>query len=102
MNPVIALIGGISLAIMFGFPLIKNPKLKIIPAPMLVLLIAVPLGIYFDIGTEPDGHVRRARGYARAAVPRGRAEQHVRRADVSGFLRRDDVDRHQVHHHVRG
>lgn len=52
MNPVIALIGVISLIIMFGFPLIKNPKLKIIPAPMLVLLVAVPLGMYFDIGTE--------------------------------------------------
>jgi MFS superfamily sulfate permease-like transporter len=52
MNPVIALIGGISLIIMFGFPLIKNPKLKAIPAPMLVLLVAVPLGMYFDIGTE--------------------------------------------------
>jgi MFS superfamily sulfate permease-like transporter len=52
MNPVIALIGGVSLVIMFGFPLIKNPKLKIIPAPMLVLLVAVPLGMYFDIGTE--------------------------------------------------
>lgn len=52
MNPVIALIGGISLLIMFGFPLIKNPKLKLIPAPMLVLLVAVPLGMYFDIGTE--------------------------------------------------
>ncbi len=52
MNPIIAVIGGISLAIMFGFPLIKSPKLKIIPAPMLVLLIAIPLGMYFDIGTE--------------------------------------------------
>lgn len=52
MNPVIALIGGISLVIMFGFAFIKNPKLKIIPAPMLVLLIAVPLGMYFDIGSE--------------------------------------------------
>ncbi len=52
MNPVIALIGCISLVIMFGYPLIKNPKLKIIPAPMIVLLVAVPLGIYFDIGTE--------------------------------------------------
>jgi MFS superfamily sulfate permease-like transporter len=52
MNPIIALIGGISLVIMFGFPLIKNPKLKVIPAPMLVLLIAVPLGMYFNIGTE--------------------------------------------------
>jgi len=54
MNPVIALIGGISLAIMFGFALIKNPKLKIVPAPMLVLLVAVPLGMYFDIGTEQE------------------------------------------------
>jgi MFS superfamily sulfate permease-like transporter len=52
MNPQIALIGGISLLIMFGFPLIKNPKLKIIPAPMLVLLVAVPLGMYLDIGSE--------------------------------------------------
>jgi MFS superfamily sulfate permease-like transporter len=52
MNPVIGLIGGISLFIMFGFTFIKNPKLKIIPAPMLVLLIAVPLGMYFDIGRE--------------------------------------------------
>ena len=52
MNPVIALIGGISLLIMFGFAFIRNPRLKIIPAPMLVLLIAVPLGMYFDIGRE--------------------------------------------------
>jgi MFS superfamily sulfate permease-like transporter len=51
-NPVIAFIGIISLVIMFGFPFIKNPKLKIIPAPMLVLLVAVPIGMYFDIGTE--------------------------------------------------
>ena len=52
MNPIIGLIGGISLFIMVGFNFIKNPKLKIIPAPMLVLLIAVPLGMYFDIGRE--------------------------------------------------
>lgn len=51
MNPAIALIGGISLLIMFSFPYIKTPKLRIIPAPMLVLLVAVPLGIYLDIGT---------------------------------------------------
>lgn len=52
MNPVIAIIGGVSLFIMFGFQFIKNPKLRIIPAPMLVLLVAVPLGLYFDIGRE--------------------------------------------------
>jgi MFS superfamily sulfate permease-like transporter len=67
MNPVIALIGGISLVIMFGFTFIKNPKLKIIPAPMLVLLIAVPLGMYFDIGTE---HIVTLAGQDSALGPR--------------------------------
>ena len=67
MNPVIALIGGISLFIMFGFTFIKNPKLKIIPAPMLVLLIAVPLGMYFDIGRE---HVISFGGQDHALGPR--------------------------------
>lgn len=52
MNPAVALIGGVSLAIMFGFLFIKNPKLKIIPAPMIVLVVAVGLGVYLDIGRE--------------------------------------------------
>ena len=52
MNPSIAFIGGMSLVIMFGYALIKNPKLKIIPAPMLVLMFAVPMGMYLDIGRE--------------------------------------------------
>ena len=51
MNPTIGLIGGLSLLIMFSFPFIKNPRLKLVPAPMLVLLVAVPMGIAFDIGT---------------------------------------------------
>jgi len=67
MNPVIALIGGISLFIMVGFTFIKNPKLKIIPAPMLVLLVAVPLGMYFDIGRE---HVISFGGQDHALGPR--------------------------------
>jgi MFS superfamily sulfate permease-like transporter len=49
MNPIIALIGGISLLIMFGHPLLKIPMLKKIPAPMIVLLITVPLGMYFEV-----------------------------------------------------
>jgi len=32
--------------------LIKNPRLKMIPAPMVVLLITVPLGMYFNFGQE--------------------------------------------------
>ncbi len=52
MNPVIGLIGIISLIVMFGFPLIKHPSVKAVPAPMVVLLITVPLGLYLEIGRE--------------------------------------------------
>ncbi len=52
LNPAVALIGGSSLAIMFGYPLIKNPTLRAIPAPLVVLLVAVPLGMALDLGTE--------------------------------------------------
>jgi len=52
MNPKVALIGIISLVIMFCYPLIKNARLKAIPAPMFVLLIAVPMGMYFDLGQD--------------------------------------------------
>jgi MFS superfamily sulfate permease-like transporter len=49
LNPHIAIIGGISLLILFGLPLVKNKYLKMIPAPMVVILIAIPLGYYFDL-----------------------------------------------------
>jgi len=52
MNPLVGLIGLISLIIMFSYLFIKNPKIKIIPAPMMVLLVTVPLAIYFDFGQE--------------------------------------------------
>ncbi|HMF16069.1 MAG TPA: SulP family inorganic anion transporter [Gemmataceae bacterium] len=52
MNPEIALIGGISLIILFGFPLLRNRYLRMIPAPMIVLALAIPLGIYFDLSHE--------------------------------------------------
>ncbi len=52
MNPAVALIGIISLVILFGYPLIRNPKLKVIPAQMVVLLVAVPLGMYFNLSEE--------------------------------------------------
>ena len=51
-NPIVGMIGIISLFIMFGFALIKNPRLKVIPAPMIVLMITVPLGIYFNFDQE--------------------------------------------------
>lgn len=49
LNPEIAAIGVISLAILFLLPLIKNPALRIIPAPIVVLLAAVPMALYFNL-----------------------------------------------------
>ncbi|MGB7344915.1 MAG: SulP family inorganic anion transporter [Pirellulaceae bacterium] len=53
-NPKIALIGMISLAIMFLWPLVgkKFVMLKKIPSPLVVLLIAVPMSIGFDLLTS--------------------------------------------------
>ena len=56
LNPHIACIGLVSLAILFGFPLIKGRLrpawLRMIPAQLLVLAVAVPLGLWFDLGRE--------------------------------------------------
>jgi MFS superfamily sulfate permease-like transporter len=50
-NPAIASIGIVSLLIMFLWPMIarKLGPLKTIPAPMVVLLVAVPMGMSFDL-----------------------------------------------------
>jgi MFS superfamily sulfate permease-like transporter len=61
LNPEIALIGFISLLILFAFPFFKNKYLKMVPAPLLVILIAIPIGRYFDLEHEHsylflDGH----------------------------------------------
>ena len=49
MNPAIGLIGITSVLAMFLWPLIKNKYLKMIPAPMVVLVLAVPMGMYFQL-----------------------------------------------------
>jgi MFS superfamily sulfate permease-like transporter len=49
-NPAIALIGGVSLLIMFVWPLVRNRlHLKAIPAPLIVLAIVVPLSMGLDL-----------------------------------------------------
>ena len=50
-NPAIAAIGIVSLLIMFAWPTIgrKLGPLKLIPGPMVVLLVAVPMGMGFDL-----------------------------------------------------
>ncbi|QRO00229.1 SulP family inorganic anion transporter [Archangium violaceum] len=54
LNPEIALIGFLGLVILFGHAALARrvPLLKRVPAPLLVLLVAVPLGIYFDLDHE--------------------------------------------------
>lgn len=52
MDPQAGIIGIISLAVMFGYPLIKIRQLRAIPAPLIVLLITVPLGMRFDLGAD--------------------------------------------------
>ncbi len=50
-NPAIAAIGIVSLLIMFGWPIAGKALgyLKAIPSPMVVLLVAVPMGMTFDL-----------------------------------------------------
>ncbi len=62
MNPGIAIIGLISLVIMFCFPLIKNKYVKMVPSPMVVLIFAVPLGIYFGL-THEHSYIFRGHEY---------------------------------------
>ncbi len=52
LNPHIATIGVICLAIMILMSLVKNKTVKKIPAPLIVLLVAVPLAITLGIKTE--------------------------------------------------
>jgi len=51
-NPEIALIGVIGLAILFLKPLISGKWAKAVPGQLIVVLVAVPLGIYFDLTHE--------------------------------------------------
>jgi MFS superfamily sulfate permease-like transporter len=52
MNPYVGLIGVIGLVILFAHSMIPNPSVKAVPAPMLVLLVTVPLAMAFDFGRQ--------------------------------------------------
>ncbi len=52
LNPEIAITGLVSLLILFGMPLIKHKWAKLAPAPLVVLLVAVPMGMYFDLSHQ--------------------------------------------------
>ena len=49
LNPAVALIGTISLALLFGLPMVRSRFIRRIPAPIAVLLIAVPLGLAMNL-----------------------------------------------------
>ncbi|MFC3881494.1 SulP family inorganic anion transporter [Algoriphagus namhaensis] len=54
LDPRATLIGVASLAIMMGWPYIKNPLIKKVPAPLVVLLIAIPAELLMDFqNTKP-------------------------------------------------
>ena len=50
MNPKVGLIGILSIMIVVSYAFIKNKKFKIIPAPMMMLVATVPLGIFMGLG----------------------------------------------------
>ena len=46
------ILGLTCLAILFGMGMIKNQVVKKIPAPLVVLLVAIPMGIYFEMSAN--------------------------------------------------
>lgn len=52
MNPEIAVIGFSGLVLLIGWTFITNRYVKMIPAPLLVVLIGMGLGIVFGLGAE--------------------------------------------------
>ena len=48
-NPEILMLGGLSLLILFGWPLIRARWAKVIPAPVVVLAMAVPLSLWLGL-----------------------------------------------------
>lgn len=53
-DPRVAAVGIVSLVIIFGMPLIKSKFIKKIPAPMVVLVVTIPMALIMDFRhTEP-------------------------------------------------
>ncbi len=54
LDPKATLVGVASLAVMLGLPMVKHPAARRVPAPLLVLAIAIPAGLLMDFRhTEP-------------------------------------------------
>jgi len=57
-NQKILLVGVICLIIVFGWPMIKNKFIKKIPAPLVVLAVAIPLGIALGLQDIKGGLIK--------------------------------------------
>jgi MFS superfamily sulfate permease-like transporter len=51
-NPELVAIGGLGLLILFGMPRLRAPWIRRVPPALVVLLVTVPLGLFFDLGHE--------------------------------------------------
>jgi MFS superfamily sulfate permease-like transporter len=51
-NPEIALIGFLGLVVLFGFPFLPFKAIKRVPTPLVVLAVALPIGMAFDLEHE--------------------------------------------------
>ena len=53
-NPEILLIGGVSLLILFAWPFLRFSWAKAMPAPLVVLLVAIPLDLVFGLANSHE------------------------------------------------
>ncbi|MET8340527.1 SulP family inorganic anion transporter [Streptosporangium canum] len=53
-NPRILLLGVLSLLILFGLPLVRARWARAVPAPLVVLAVSVPVGLWFDLHSPHD------------------------------------------------
>lgn len=54
----IALIGLVSLVILFAIPMFKNKYIKVIPAPLLVLIVSILMGLGFNVKDPSMAHLK--------------------------------------------
>ncbi len=52
MNPEVAMIGGAGLVILIAWSFLKNRYLKMIPGPLVVVMVGLALGQYYDLDHE--------------------------------------------------